>query len=342
MVSAVAEQREIGAALGGPARRGRRQGSGTAAAALRPVRNTERPAAQAGERRRPMRPEASEKRLVSAGDDDPNVRAYLQSIGQVARLTPEQELSLAQRVSEGDEEAAHHLVAANLRLVVSVAKGYTNRGLDLLDLVQEGSLGLMRAARKFDYRKGYRFSTYAVWWIRESISRALIDQGRTIRVPVHVVSRHAAVAEAARRLHQEFGEEPAGETVAAEVGLSPAEVATVLNVVQQPLSLDVELGADEERAITATIEDPNATSPYERASETLLGADVRALLAVLLPRERRVLELRFGLFDGHPHTLEETGRSLGITRERARQIEIGALNRLRQHPAMPDLQSWIA
>jgi RNA polymerase primary sigma factor len=294
------------------------------------------------ERRRPVRAEASEKRMVAAGDDDPNVRAYLQSIGQVRRLTVDQEVELARRVAEGDESAVNALVAANLRLVVSVAKGYTNRGLDLLDLVQEGSLGLMRAAQKFDYRKGYRFSTYAVWWIREAISRALIDQGRTIRIPVHVISRHAAVAEAAGRLHQELGEEPAGETLAAAVGLTPAEVAGALNVVQQPLSLDVDLGAEEDRGIAASVEDPNAVSPYERATQSLLGADVHGLLATLLPRERRVLELRFGLNDGHPRTLDETGRVLGITRERARQIEITALNRLRQHPTTRHLQSWIA
>jgi RNA polymerase primary sigma factor len=299
-------------------------------------------ARRADERRRPIRAERSEKRAIASGDDDPNVRAYLQNIGQVDRLTPDQEIALAQRIADGDEEAAHTLVAANLRLVVSVAKGYTNRGLDLLDLVQEGSLGLMRAARKFDYRKGYRFSTYAVWWIREAISRALIDQGRTIRIPVHVISRHSAVAEAARRLHQESGEEPDGDSLAAEVGLSSGEVAGVLNIVQQPLSLDVELGVDEDRGIAATVEDPNAVLPDERASQSLLGADVRALLATLLPRERRVLELRYGLNDGHQRTLEETGRALGITRERARQIEIVALNRLRQHPNTPLLQSWIA
>ncbi len=294
------------------------------------------------ERRRPVRAEATEKRMVAAGDDDPNVRTYLQSIGQVSRLTPQQELDLARRVADGEEAAVNALVAANLRLVVSVAKGYTNRGLDLLDLVQEGSLGLMRAAQKFDYRKGYRFSTYAVWWIREAISRALIDQGRTIRIPVHVISRHATVAEAAGRLHQELGEEPAGEKLAAEVGLTPGEVAGALNVVQQPLSLDVEIGTDEDRGVAASVEDPNAISPHERAMQSLLSADVRALLATLLPRERRVLELRFGLDDGHPRTLDETGRSLGITRERARQIEISALNRLRQHPTTPLLQAWIA
>jgi RNA polymerase primary sigma factor len=299
-------------------------------------------ATPAKQRRQPVRAERTEKRAISASDDDPNVRAYLQSIGQVDRLTPAEEVELARRVQDGDENAAHQLVAANLRLVVSVAKGYTNRGLDLLDLIQEGSLGLMRAAQKFDYRKGYRFSTYAVWWIREAISRALIDQGRTIRIPVHVISRHSAVAEAARRLHQESGDEPNGELVAAEAGLPSSEVANVLNVVQQPLSLDVDMGADEDRGIAATVEDPNAVLPDERASEALLGADVRALLATLLPRERRVLELRFGLDDGHPRTLEETGRTLGITRERARQIEITALNRLRHHPTTPRLQSWIA
>ena len=263
--------------------------------------------------------------------DDP-VRMYLKEIGRVALLRKEQEVEYAQLIEMGDEEAKKKLTEANLRLVVSISKKYIGRGMPFLDLIQEGNTGLLRAVEKFDYRKGFKFSTYATWWIRQAVSRALADQARTIRVPVHMVEVINKYVRVSRRLLQELGREPTHEEIGEEMGVTPEKVREIIRVSRDPLSLDTPVGDEEDAHLGDFIEDKDATPPPEAASLLMLRNEVETVLDTLTPRERRVLQLRFGLVDGHQRTLEEVGRRFGVTRERIRQIEAKALRKLR-HPS---------
>ncbi len=263
--------------------------------------------------------------------DDP-VRMYLREIGRVPLLSAAQEVSLAQRMENGDEEARRHLTEANLRLVVSVAKKYIGRGMSLLDLIQEGNIGLIRAVEKFDYRKGYKFSTYATWWIRQAITRAIADQARTIRIPVHMVETINRLIRTSRRLVQELGRDPTSDEIAREMGLPPEKVREIQKISQEPVSLETPIGEEEDSHLGDFIEDQKALAPADAASHQLLKEQVEDVLDSLTQRERRVLQLRFGLDDGRSRTLEEVGREFGVTRERIRQIEAKALRKLR-HPS---------
>jgi RNA polymerase primary sigma factor len=263
-----------------------------------------------------------------------SLRLYLRQIGRVPLLTAEQEVALAKRIERGDPDAKARMVEANLRLVVSIAKGYLGRGLSLLDLIQDGSLGLIRAVEKFDYRRGFKFSTYATWWIRQAVSRAIADKSRTIRIPVHMVEKLNQVVQVERQLVQRIGREPTAEEVAQELGFSPEEVREIQRIAQTPISLERPVG-DEEASVGDFVEDERAPSPFDEASESLRSDTVRRALASLPERERRVIELRFGLRGDQPRTLEEVGRTFGVTRERIRQIEN---NTLRKLGAMPEAQ----
>lgn len=263
--------------------------------------------------------------------DDP-VRMYLKEIGKVSLLTQPQEVSLAQRMEKGDEEAKRRLIEANLRLVVSIAKKYVGRGMLFLDLIQEGNLGLIRAVEKFDWRKGYKFSTYATWWIRQAITRALADQARTIRIPVHMVETINKLVRISRQLLQELGREPAPEEISAAMGLPVERVREINKIAQEPISLETPIGEEEDSHLGDFVEDHDALAPVEAASFTMLKEQLEGVLETLTPRERKVLRLRFGLDDGRPRTLEEVGREFGVTRERIRQIEAKALRKLR-HPS---------
>ena len=263
--------------------------------------------------------------------DDP-VRMYLREIGEVSLLTKEQEVEYAQRIEAGDELAKNQLAEANLRLVVSIAKKYFGRGMPFLDLIQEGNLGLMRAVDKFDWHRGYKFSTYATWWIRQAITRAIADQARTIRIPVHMVEMVNKLVRVSRRLLQELGREPDDEEIAEEMGITPERVREIRKVSQDPVSLETPVGDDGDSNLGDLIEDSGAVKPSEAATMTMLSAEVEDILDTLSPRERRVLQLRFGLIDGHQRTLEEVGRRFGVTRERIRQIEAKALRKMR-HPS---------
>jgi RNA polymerase primary sigma factor len=262
--------------------------------------------------------------------DDP-VRMYLKEIGKVPLLTQAQEVALAQRMEKGDEEAKRKLIEANLRLVVSIAKKYVGRGMLFLDLIQEGNLGLIRAVEKFDWRKGYKFSTYATWWIRQAITRALADQARTIRIPVHMVETINKLVRISRQLLQELGREPTAEEIAEAMGLPVERVREINKIAQEPISLETPIGEEEDSHLGDFIEDHDALAPAEAASFTMLKEQLESVLETLSPRERKVLKLRFGLDDGRPRTLEEVGREFGVTRERIRQIEAKALRKLR-HP----------
>jgi RNA polymerase primary sigma factor len=263
--------------------------------------------------------------------DDP-VRMYLKEIGKVPLLTQAQEVALAQRMEKGDEEAKRRLIEANLRLVVSIAKKYVGRGMLFLDLIQEGNLGLIRAVEKFDYRKGFKFSTYATWWIRQAITRALADQARTIRIPVHMVETINKLVRVSRQLLQELGREPNPEEIAEAMGLPVERVREINKIAQEPISLETPIGEEEDSHLGDFIEDHDALAPAEAASFTMLKEQLDGVLETLTPRERKVLKLRFGLDDGRPRTLEEVGREFGVTRERIRQIEAKALRKLR-HPS---------
>ncbi len=258
------------------------------------------------------------------------VRMYLREIGRVSLLTYEEEVSLAKRVEKGDKKAREKLINANLRLVVSIAKKYVNRGLTLLDLIEEGNIGLMRAVAKYDWRRGYKFSTYATWWIRQAITRAIADQARTIRIPVHMVETINKFNRISRKLMQELGREPAPEEVALEMEVPVEKVREIIKVSQEPASLEAPVGEEEDSRLGDFIQDA-AASPSDQATQALLKDHIREMLDTLSPREAKVLEYRFGLEDGKQRTLEEVGKEFGVTRERIRQIEAKAIRKLR-HP----------
>jgi RNA polymerase primary sigma factor len=261
-----------------------------------------------------------------------SLRLYLRSIGKVELLTADREVSLAKRIERGDLVAKQEMVEANLRLVVSIAKGYLGRGLSFLDLIQEGSLGLIRAVEKFDYRRGYKFSTYATWWIRQAVTRAIADKGRTIRIPVHMVEKLNKVVHVERQLVQQLGREPLPEEIARELECSPREVRDILRMAQQPVSLEKPIGDEEESELGDFVEDEGAESPFDVASENLRKENVRRALDALPQREREVIEMRFGLTGARPFTLEEVGRAFNVTRERIRQIENHTLKKLESLP----------
>ncbi len=265
------------------------------------------------------------------GIDDP-VRMYLKEIGRVPLLTPEEEVKLAKRMEAGDEEARRRLAEANLRLVVSIAKRYVGRGMLFLDLIQEGNLGLIKAVEKFDYRKGYKFSTYATWWIRQAITRAIADQARTIRIPVHMVETINKLIRVSRQLLQELGRDPTPEEIAEEMNISQEKVREIMKIAQEPVSLETPIGEEEDSHLGDFIEDHDARAPAEEASFTLLREQLDEVLKTLTDREQKVLRLRFGLDDGRARTLEEVGQKFGVTRERIRQIEAKTLRKLR-HPS---------
>ena len=263
--------------------------------------------------------------------DDP-VRMYLKEIGKVPLLTADEEIELAKRMEEGDVDAKHRLCEANLRLVVSIAKRYVGRGMLFLDLIQEGNLGLIKAVDKFDYRKGYKFSTYATWWIRQAITRAIADQARTIRIPVHMVETINKLIRGSRQLLQEYGREPLPEEIAEEMGLSEDKVREIIKIAQEPVSLETPIGEEEDSHLGDFLPDEDAPAPAEAAAFTLLKEQLMSVLSTLTPREEMVLKLRFGLEDGRQRTLEEVGKEFKVTRERIRQIEAKALRKLR-HPS---------
>jgi RNA polymerase primary sigma factor len=261
-----------------------------------------------------------------------SLRLYLRSIGRVELLTAEQEIELAQRIEKGDMQAKRHMVEANLRLVVSIAKGYLGRGLGFLDLIQEGSLGLIRAVEKFDYRRGYKFSTYATWWIRQAVTRAIADKARTIRIPVHMVEKLNRVTHVERQLVQRLGREPEPAEIAAELKISVREVRDILRVAQMPVSLEKPVGDEDESELGDFVADESVEEPFDAATENLQREDIQRALDALPERERQVIELRYGLRGHEPLTLEEVGRAFGVTRERIRQIENNTLRKLKQLP----------
>lgn len=265
------------------------------------------------------------------GLDDP-VRMYLKEIGKIPLLTSDEEIELAKRMAEGDEEAKKRLAEANLRLVVSIAKKYSGRGMQLLDLIQEGNLGLIKAVEKFDYQKGFKFSTYATWWIRQSITRAIADQARTIRIPVHMIETINKLVRTSRQLLQEIGREPSPEEIAKEMKLPVEKVREVLKIAQEPVSLETPVGEEDDSHLGDFIQDDHIMVPAEAATQTLLREQLDEALDSLTDRERRVIRLRFGMEDGRARTLEEVGKEFDVTRERIRQIEAKALRKLR-HPS---------
>ncbi len=264
---------------------------------------------------------------------DDAVRLYLREIGKIPLLTPEEEVELAKRVRENNDQSAREkLINANLRLVVSIAKKYIGRGLSFLDLIQEGNLGLMRAVEKFDYRKGYKFSTYATWWIRQAITRAIADQARTIRIPVHMIETINKLVKHSRQLLQELGREPTIEEIAERMGVPPDKIEEIIRTAQEPISLETPVGEEEDSRLGDLIEDTSTVAPADTASQHLLSEDIQEILEGLSPREREIIVLRFGLGGERPHTLEEVGKMFNVTRERIRQIEAKALRKLR-HPS---------
>ncbi len=267
----------------------------------------------------------------SVSIDDP-VRMYLKEMGKISLLTADQEVEIATRIANGDESAREKLAEANLRLVVSIAKRYVGRGMLFLDLIQEGNLGLIKAVEKFDYTKGYKFSTYATWWIRQAITRAIADQARTIRIPVHMVETINKLSRVKRQLLQELGRDPQPDEIAAEMGVSPEKVREIMKIAQDPVSLETPIGEEEDSHLGDFIPDDDVPAPAEAATATLLKEQLMDVLNTLTPREEKVLRLRFGIDDGHQRTLEEVGKEFNVTRERIRQIEAKALRKLR-HPS---------
>ena len=267
-----------------------------------------------------------------------SLRLYLREIGKVSLLTADQEVTLAKRIERGDMTAKTQMIEANLRLVVSIAKGYLGRGLSVLDLIQEGSLGLIRAVEKFDYRKGYKFSTYATWWISQAVTRAIADKARTIRIPVHMVEKLNKVVYIERQLVQGLGREPRPDEIAEELDMSVAEVREILKLAQQPISLEKPIGEEEESELGDFVKDDLAESPFDTASLQLRRGDIERALRSLPERERKVIELRFGLRGEQPCTLEEVGRAFGVTRERIRQIENNTLKKLGTLPEAQPLK----
>ena len=261
-----------------------------------------------------------------------SLRLYLRSIGRVDLLTADKEIALAKRIERGDMAAKRHMVEANLRLVVSIAKGYLGRGLSFLDLIQEGSLGLIRAVEKFDYRRGYKFSTYATWWIRQAVTRAIADKARTIRIPVHMVEKLNRVTHVERQLVQRMGREPEAGDVAEELKITVREVRDILRVAQMPISLEKPVGDEDESELGDFVADDRTEEPFDTATERLQREDIQKALDALPERERQVIELRYGLRGHEPLTLEEVGRAFGVTRERIRQIENNTLKKLKQLP----------
>ena len=275
-------------------------------------------------------PQTLPEQLINQPGDP--VRMYLKEIGKIPLVTAGEELELAKRIEAGDEEAARRLAEANLRLVVSIAKRYAGRGMQLLDLIQEGNLGLMKAVEKFDYRKGYKFSTYATWWIRQAITRAIADQGRTIRIPVHMVENINRIIRTSRKLAQKYGRDPTTEELAKELKLSPERVEEMLRFSMEPVSLETPVGEEEDSHLADFIQDERSQIPSEAAAFRMLQEQLGEVLHTLTDRERQVLCMRFGLLDGQGRTLEEVGQTFHVTRERIRQIEAKALRKLR-HPS---------
>jgi RNA polymerase primary sigma factor len=270
-----------------------------------------------------------------------SLRLYLREIGKVPLLTADQEVYLAKRIERGDMGAKTQMIEANLRLVVSIAKSYLGRGLSFLDLIQEGSLGLIRAVEKFDYRKGYKFSTYATWWIRQAVTRAIADKARTIRIPVHMVEKLNKVVHIERQLVQRLGREPRPDEIAEELEMTTEEVREILRMAQHPVSLEKPIGEEEESELGDFVQDENTQSPDEEASLTLRRSDIENALASLPERERKVIELRFGLSGAQPCTLEEVGKAFGVTRERIRQIENNTLKKLESLPEAQALKDCV-
>jgi len=291
--------------------------------------------AAAAARKEPTAPSVSKKASDLDLTVEPSLdslRLYLRSIGRVPLLTAPEEIALAKRIERGDMDAKQHMVEANLRLVVSIAKGYLGRGLIFLDLIQEGSLGLIRAVEKFDYRRGYKFSTYATWWIRQAVTRAIADKGRTIRIPVHMVEKLNKVVHVERQLVQTLGREATPEEIGVELDITADDVREILRMAQQPISLEKPVGEEDDSELGNLVEDRGAESPFDLASDALRKDDVRRALATLPTREREVIEMRYGLTGGQPRTLEEVGRAFNVTRERIRQIENHTLKKLESLP----------
>lgn len=291
--------------------------------------------------------EISEKELMSAADMGENVpdavQMYLKKIGQTPLLTSQEEKEIAKRSEQGDEEARQRLIQANLRLVVSIAKRYANRSphLNILDLIQEGSIGLSRAVDKFDYRRGFKFSTYATWWIRQAITRALADQSRTIRIPVHMVETISKYTQAKRHLSQEFGRDPLVEEIAVEMGIDPEKVRHIQKISQDVISLEMPIGDDEDDStLSEFIKDDKNLTPSQMAARSLLKDRIGEILVHLTPREQQILKMRFGLESGVTHTLEEVGKTFGVTRERIRQIEAKALEKIKLHEKANTLEGY--
>jgi len=277
--------------------------------------------------------------LESISDD--SVRMYLREIGRISLLTTEEEVRLAKRIEKGDQLAKRRLVEANLRLVVSIAKKYIGHGLSLLDAIQEGNTGLMRAVEKFDYKKGYKFSTYATWWIRQAITRAIADQARTIRIPVHMIEMINKLIRTQRQLVQDLGREPTPEEIAHEMGIDVEKVEHIIKISQETVSLESPVGEESDSKLGDFIEDDKNLSPEESAIYQLLKGDVSKFLGVLSPREQKVLKMRFGLETGRTHTLEEVGKEFGVTRERIRQIEAKALQKLKKNEQSESLHTYL-